>query len=102
VRVLDAAPLAKDMDRVLASERQAQGGRAFHARVRDLPDGAMVAFDDAFWLVQRPGVRRWSFSGYDALHDAPTQPVAVLTPQTSVDILAAGFQVRLHGSAARR
>ena len=65
-----------------------------------LPDGAMVRFDGAEWLVQGHALRRWSFLGYGPPSEPlPAITLDVLTPEPTVKAIAAGYPVALHPSA---
>ncbi len=73
--------------------------RQFQA-AQNLPDGAMVLWQGGPHLVQGPALLPWSPLGYGAACARPEAPVQVLTPAPLVAILAAGWQPRLHPSAA--
>jgi hypothetical protein len=60
----------------------------------------MVALDGAPWLVLDGALLAWSHGGYMARRPLPAAPVPVLTPPSSVAVLAAGWRPRLHPSAA--
>lgn len=79
----------------------AQRTRAAHgtARCRQLPDGTMVASGGRAWLVAGGSVRAWGHAGYGAAVPVPDDPVTVLTPPSTVAVLAAGWRPRLHPSA---
>jgi hypothetical protein len=62
------------------------------AAVSCLPAGAMVVLDGDPHLVVDGHVRRWSFAGYGPARQAPSQPLAVLTPPPTVAALRAGYR----------
>lgn len=89
---------AQAIDARLAGERR----RARHRRgsghilvLSDparLPVGAMVLHADRPHLVVDDGLRPWDRHGYDSTVDLPSDEVAVITPTTTVAILAAGYE----------
>jgi hypothetical protein len=85
--------------RVLRDKRQV----TFLAQVGDLPDGTFVSFPEepgAAWLVWRGHLHQWSHEGYcEARPVVPSDDVAVLTPQPSVRVLAAGYAPVVHATA---
>ncbi len=98
-------PRAPMLDRRLHRERVASGGRAAEIAMRDLaglPDGAMVAADGEAYAVRDGKALRWSFSGYgercgfDALSG---RPLRLLTPATTLAVLARGYTPVWHASA---
>lgn len=101
----------RDLDGVLSSQRHRRWARmgndkvTFDARVALLPPGTMVAVDGSPHLVVTdpadgsPRLRQWSFDGYGPATDVPADPVTVLTPAVTVDILAAGHRPQVHPSA---
>ncbi|MFM2423246.1 MAG: hypothetical protein RL291_1776 [Pseudomonadota bacterium] len=100
---LETLPSADAMDAVLTRERLLPPDARPTARIGDLPDGAVVVVDGVAQLVRGGAVRAWSFGGYGPPRRlAPKTPVALLTPQSTVAILAAGYAPRLHGSAQWR
>jgi len=86
-----------DLDARLHRERTARAPLA--APVGELPDGAMIAWDGAAWLVLGSTLRPWSHQGYGAAVDAPAEAVTVLTPPTTVAAMRAGWRPLLHDSA---
>jgi hypothetical protein len=85
------------MDARLHRQRTAQAQAAAHAA--SLPDGAMVSHEGRAWLVAEGAIRAWSHSGYGARRDAPAVDVTVLTPPSTLAVMAAGWRPRLHESA---
>jgi hypothetical protein len=71
---------------------------------REIPDGGFVLLDGAPWLVLGDALMRWTPGGYVEPRRRPRGGVDVLTPPTSLDILAAGWNGTLplfHPSAGR-
>jgi len=67
-----------------------------------LPDGAMIANGEHAYAFRGGKVLRWSFEGYgDAidLSSIDSETHRVLTPATTVAVLAAGFEPAWHPSA---
>ncbi len=91
----DVRPYADEIDTALAPWRRsgARGPRRHDAAPGDLPDGAIISWRDAPWLVAGERVHRWAFGGYTASEprDVLPDPVSVLTPPPTVAVLAAGF-----------
>lgn len=95
---------APDLDRVLHAERlDAEGGKATVARrLGTLPDGAMVRDGGDAFLKAGTALLRWTIEGYDAAVPADGNGrYEVLTPATSLSILAAGYRAGVHRSAAQ-
>lgn len=99
-----ARPRAVEIDRRLHGERLAAGGAsatlaadAFAA----LPEGA-VCFDGTRFLARaHDGFLIWSFHGYQALlPDALPERLRLVSPRTTLDVLAAGYRPVWHRSAA--
>lgn len=78
-----------EMDAVLHRERT--GPRRF-VDIRELPDGAMVADDYSAYLVRNKGLLRWSFEDYVSV-GKPAAEVKLVTPESIVRVLAAGFAI---------
>ncbi len=98
-----ARPAATTLDAILHQERTVTGIRANrHSNsIENLPDGAFVTDDDHIaYLVLRNQLLRWSPAGYE---HPPLRtiryPVRVLTPDSVVRTLAAGYPVSIHSSA---
>jgi hypothetical protein len=96
-------PRAADMDARLHAERvdsQTRRQVTRPARLGDLPDGAMVRHDGRPALVLGGRLLPWSFTGYAAGPRLPRSAVVeVLTPPSTVGVLAAGYRPLLHPSA---
>jgi hypothetical protein len=95
-------PRAADLDAMLHAARWAGGNKVtYPARLSDLPNGSMIATldDDQPYLIWQGQLWRWDFTGYTSgprWH--PATAVRVLTPQPTVEILAAGYPVQIHAS----
>jgi hypothetical protein len=101
-RGLDARLRAAEVDRVLHDERIAapRAKRTFPARLGDLPPGVMADAGAGPVLLWTGRHWRWTPSGYlpaDPIDD--TAIVNVLTPQSIVTLLAAGYAPLVHDSA---
>jgi hypothetical protein len=57
----------------------------------DLPDGAMVALDDAAWLVMGGALLRWADGGYTDVVDRSPGRGTLLTPPSTVAALQRGY-----------
>jgi hypothetical protein len=64
------------------------------SRIDELPDGAIISLDDAFWLLRRGALHRWTPFGYTERRaiDATTS-VRVITPTPCLTALCAGYDV---------
>jgi hypothetical protein len=100
-----AEPRAPMLDARLHRERLASGGTppAISAdRLAGLPEGTMIADGAAAYALHAGKARRWSFSGYaaaigpDALEG---RELRVLTPATTLAVLAQGYRPVWHPSA---
>lgn len=92
---------APAMDERLHAERiDPRGNKIRHrASVSDLPDGAMVLWQNEPKLVSHGRLVTWTFDGYtNAIDVAPERIVEVLTPPSIVAILARGYAPQVHGS----
>jgi hypothetical protein len=96
-----ARPKAPDIDRVLHTERLDGRRKRLHdltSPAADLPDGAMIFQDGAPYLILQGLVRRWSPRGYGA-PAALLEGIRLITPPSTVTVLRAGYEPRLHASA---
>jgi hypothetical protein len=96
-------PGADALDLRLHAERlDAQRHRiTFRAPLASLPDAAFVIIDDEPYLYHGSRLWRWQPGGYDKGTERPAATeVAVLTPRSVVNTLAAGFHVQIDPSAA--
>jgi hypothetical protein len=85
--VLTGAAGADELDRRLHAER----GALHQEELEQLPDGAVVALDREPWLVFDSGLLRWTPGGYAERRRRFRGRVDVVTPPTSVDVLASGW-----------
>jgi hypothetical protein len=89
------APKGADaMDEILHRERlDGKAKRLWRWRPVDLPDGAMIVFDGRAYAIRSATLLPWSFDGYGAPVTIGTAiEVDVLTPQSTVAVLAAGYR----------
>jgi hypothetical protein len=92
------------IDMYLHRERIDRSGRkvVFHAELDALPDGVIVALDESSneaFLVWNQRLLPWSFEGYGQPRDLSHRiDVAVLTPQSAVAAIAAGYVPGIHAS----
>jgi hypothetical protein len=98
-----AAPGAR-RDRLAGAEAR----RTYTASLSDLPDGAMADLDGVPHLVLGGRLLRWTPGGYAVAPGAPgapcvttSGPVTVITPRSTVAVLAAGYHPVLHETATR-
>jgi hypothetical protein len=95
---------AEQIDRKLQHERMNADGtkRCFRALCGGLPDGVFVTFGgttDAF-LIRKKQILRWTPRGYDLRQRLPARTVVdVLTPRSTVRVIAAGYAPIVHPSA---
>jgi hypothetical protein len=103
---LTARPKAVEMDARLHAERvESRTRRQITRLVRfgGLPDGAMVRHEGRPALVRDGAVWPWSFEGYAApVPVAARNRVELLTPPTTVAVLAEGYRPLLHPSVRAR
>jgi hypothetical protein len=85
------------LDHRLHQERTASA--SWSAPCESLPDGAMVAVDEAAWLVLGESILAWSHAAYTSRRSRPSGVVEVLTPPSITKVLSAGWAPRLHPSA---
>ncbi|MHB8576580.1 MAG: hypothetical protein ACYDCQ_14755 [Dehalococcoidia bacterium] len=92
------------IDAVLHAERvtRTRDKVTYRASIDVLPDGAFVELDDKpgeAYLLWRGRLRRWSFEGYTTARPKPAGvTVRVLTPRSSVNAIAAGYEPAVHAS----
>jgi len=65
----------------------------------DLPAGTMIDIDGTPLLVAGDGIRRWSLDGYGPLRAHPPR-AALITPRSTVAVLAAGYPIGIHPSGS--
>jgi hypothetical protein len=93
---------AAEMDDVLHAERLAGKAKRLHRRlIDDLPDGAMIVRNGDAFAIHGKHFLRWTPAGY-----APAQSrrcgikVDVLTPPSTLAVLARGYQPLWHPYSA--
>jgi hypothetical protein len=92
---------APAIDARLHADRLAAPGRkrTYVARLDRLPVGTMVEWAGKPWLVNS-GLHAWTPGGYGEIRRPPgSTEVTVLTPRSTVAVLAAGYRAALHPSA---
>jgi hypothetical protein len=94
---------ADAMDAQLHHERLLAGKkRMYRGDVGALPSGAFVVLDDTAWLAWGGELLAWSGAGYTNRQPRPKrQEVDVLTPRSTVGVLAAGYRPGVHPSVDR-
>jgi hypothetical protein len=85
---LTGAAGADELDERLHGERLQ---RLRTARLEDLPDGAFVLADDEPFLVLGGELLRWTPGGYRERRPRPRGNATLVTPPTSVRVLASGW-----------
>jgi hypothetical protein len=92
---------AEQMDSQLQQERMNADAtkRVFQTRCDDLPDGVFVSLatgPDAY-LIWRKKIFHWTLAGYDTYRAFPRRTeVEVLTPRSTVRVIAAGYEPVVH------
>lgn len=97
----EAAPRAPEMDATLHAERLDGRNKRLHplpGQLSELPDGAFVSDGKDAWLVREGKTWLWSFSGYTR-QDA-TERLMLLTPPSTLRVLASGYTPVIHQSAS--
>jgi hypothetical protein len=96
-------PSAGEMNRGLHAERLFRGThrrRTHELSWAGLPDGTYVLLQDAPHVVVGGQLAHWTRDGYRARLPRPTRGTAtVLTPPSTVAVLAAGYPVQIDSSA---
>ena len=85
---LTGASRADELDELLHAER----GRLHQEELDTLPDGAFVVLDREPWLVAGAELLRWAPGGYSGRRRRPSGRIEVITPPTSVRVLASGWR----------
>jgi hypothetical protein len=85
---LTGATRADELDERLHAERD----RTRVAELDDLPDGVFVLRDGEPWLVLGAELRRWTPGGYSERRPRRGGRVDVVTPPTTVRVLASGWR----------
>ena len=71
--------------------------RIYTATIDGLPFGAFIILNNESYLVLEDSLRPWSFAGYgDPIVRPVHQMVKVLTPPSTVSILAAGYRPQIY------
>jgi hypothetical protein len=98
---MNSRPFADEMDDTLHAERLDGRAKRLHRRaLDDVPDGAFVVLDGEPLAVRGDTLLRWTPGGYDARKPRPHGvSVDVLTPPSTLAVLAAGYQPKWHPSA---
>ncbi len=93
---------ADAMDRQLHPERLVERKkRSYRSDISALPDGTYIVLDGAAWLVWGSQLLAWSGRGYTRRQSRPIRhEVEVLTPESIVAVLAAGYRPGIHPSAS--
>lgn len=97
-------PSADELDRQLHADRLGARGirRTFQEEIGRLPEGVFVLCDGEPWLLWHGGLLPWTPGGYDRLKPRPPSgAVTVLTPQSTVWTIAAGYTPIVHTTAIR-
>lgn len=96
-------PVSADLiDRQLHRDRleDRRTKRVYREDLACLPDGAYAAVDDRAWLVLGKTLYLWSAGGYTERREREAhREVDVLTPRSTVAVLAAGYRAAIHPSA---
>ena len=96
-----AIPRAPKMDVALQTERlDARKKRTHEMRADELPDGTVIAINDAAFALRGNVMLRWTPFGYTEAKPRPHGTVTVLTPPSIVAALRAGYQPQWHASAS--
>jgi len=85
---LTDAARADELDTRLHAER----GRLHESQLEELPDGAFVALADEPWLVLGSELLRWTPGGYSERRPRFSGRIDVVTPPTSVRVLASDWR----------
>jgi hypothetical protein len=85
---LTGASSAGELDEMLHAER----GRLPKAELDELPGGAFVVLDGQPWLVLGSDLLRWTPGGYSERRPRFSGRVELVTPPTSVHVLASGWR----------
>lgn len=88
---LTAAASAGELDERLHAER----GRLHDSEPDELPDGAFVLLDREPWVVLGSDLLRWTPGGYSERRPRPGGRSEVVTPPTSLRVLASGWRGEL-------
>jgi hypothetical protein len=95
-------PSADELDAELHRDRLRSPGvrRTYQEEVGRLADGVFVLHDQEPWLLWRSQLLRWTPGGYSDPRPRPSGgQVTVLTPRSTVGVIAAGYVPSVHFSA---
>jgi hypothetical protein len=97
-------PKAVEVDDVMHRDRTRRDRSkvTYRQRAEELPSSTMIvdpSASDQALLLWEDHALPWSFSGYGEPRIRPSGEVEVLTPQSSVMALRAGFRPQIHSSA---
>jgi hypothetical protein len=99
-------PSAPAIDAMLHAQRLATGATApalDDGMIRDLPDGAMLAFGDRAFAMRGGALLPWSFDGYGDPPGASCRTLPggarLVTPEATVAALRAGYRPVWHPTA---
>lgn len=99
-------PSAREMNRQLHGERLVRGThrrRTHTAEWTDLPDGTFVLLDGEPHVVVAGSLVHWTREGYRDRRQRPVRGTAtLLTPPSTVAVLAEGYPVRVDSVATDR
>jgi hypothetical protein len=97
-----ARPTVATIDSQLHHDRLLRPGvrRTYRTGARQLPTGTMIEVGGRPWLIKRQRLLAWTPGGYTDRRDCPDREVTVITPESTVAVLAAGYEPVLHPSAA--
>jgi hypothetical protein len=84
---LTGASSADELDEILHAER----GRLHESDLDELSDGAFVVLDGQPWIVLGSDLLRWTPGGYSERRPRFSRRVELVTPPTSVHVLASGW-----------
>jgi hypothetical protein len=100
--VADGKPTSADaMDVILHAERlTGWRGDRITLQASDLPDGAMFTSNGNAFAVKNRKALQWDFSGYCDPVKLEISGVEVLTPASTLAVLAKGYEPRWHATAA--
>ena len=76
-----------------------QQGTLVDSYAAELPAGAMVDVAGSPFLVRGGSIYPWSFNGYGERRALPEEPVGLITPARTIDVLRHGYNVNIHSSA---
>jgi hypothetical protein len=95
-------PSADEMDAMLHEDRLVPpaGKKTYRAEIAELPEGVFLLDNGEAWMLWDSALLRWTPGGYDLRRARPSGgEVTVLTPQSMVRTIAAGYVPGVHPSA---